>query len=163
MPIFDKVTYVEDATSIDTAFLRAHNIETLLIDADNTLLAPKESLSSPRLKKWVANLKEEGFDLYLISNNTSRRIDAVCEDLGVEGLSFAHKPLIYKIRGFLETRGIDPAKCAFLGDQLFTDMIAARRLKMFAIMVAPISENDYFYTRWIRRFERFVLRQGGKK
>ncbi len=151
---------VDSPLSVGLTFFTERAINTVLIDADNTLLAPGDDHSSAALKAWINTLKENGIRVYLISNNTPRRIAAALKDLAVEGLSFANKPLVYRIRRFMLNNQIDTNHCCFVGDQLFTDMLAAHRLKMTSILVTQISPHDYFYTKWIRRLERRILRKG---
>lgn len=151
---------VDTLLEVEFAFFSDRKINTVFIDADNTLLAPGANHSSAALKAWVMELKTQKIRVFLVSNNTSRRISDALHDLDVEGLSFAHKPLIYKIRGFMKKHAIEGEHCCFIGDQLLTDMLAAYRLKMTSILVTQISPNDYFYTRWIRLIERRILRKG---
>ena len=151
---------VDSPLDVASAFFTDHRIETVLIDADNTLLAPGEVHCSAALKEWITCLKMQGIRVYLISNNRPQRISAALYDLDTEGLSFANKPLTYRIRGFMTKHAIEASRCCFIGDQLFTDMLAAYRLKMTSILVKQISPKDYFYTRWIRRIERRILRKG---
>ncbi|MGB7594592.1 MAG: YqeG family HAD IIIA-type phosphatase [Erysipelotrichaceae bacterium] len=151
---------VDSPLDVGLSFFSDHQIETILIDADNTLLAPGEDHSSIALKDWIKNLKDQGLRVYLISNNTPQRISAALRDLDVEGLSFANKPLTYRIRSFMKSHAIRAERCCFIGDQLFTDMLAAHLLHMKSILVTQIDPKDYFYTRWIRRIERRILRKG---
>lgn len=154
---------VDSPLDVGVSFFSDHRIKTVLIDADNTLLAPGEDHSSIALKDWIMDLKAKGLRVYLISNNTPQRIAAAMRDLDVEGLSFANKPLTYRIRRFMKIHAIDAQNCCFIGDQLFTDMLAAHSLNMISILVTQISPKDYFYTRWIRRIESRILRKGEEK
>lgn len=151
---------VDSPLDVEFAFFSQRSIDTILLDADNTLLAPGEDHSSLALKKWVLALKACGLRIYLISNNMPHRISNALADLEVEGLSFANKPLVYRIKGFMRQHNIDAKHCCFIGDQLFTDILAAYRLNMTSILVKQISPNDYFYTRWVRGVERLILRKG---
>lgn len=151
---------VDSPLDVGSSFFSGHQIETVLIDADNTLLAPGEDHSSIALKDWIMDLKAQGLRVYLISNNTPQRISAALRDLDVEGLSFANKPLTYRIKRFMKSHAIKAEHCCFIGDQLFTDMLAAHLLQMTSVLVTQIDPKDYFYTRWIRRIERRILRKG---
>jgi HAD superfamily phosphatase (TIGR01668 family) len=153
---------VDSPLDVGLTFFTDHLIDTIFIDADNTLLAPGEVCCSDDLKNWICALKSHGIRVYLISNNTRRRIAMVLRDLDLEGLSFANKPLVYRIKGFMRKHNIDARHCCLIGDQLFTDILAAYRLNMTGILVKQISPRDYFYTRWIRRIERRILRKGVK-
>jgi HAD superfamily phosphatase (TIGR01668 family) len=154
--------FVDSPLDIESAFFTRRGIDVVFLDADNTILVPDEALCSPALKAWVNDLKAMDIRVFLVSNNSPRRIRAALRDLDIEGLSHANKPLVYRIRGFMRKHAIEAGRCCFIGDQLFTDILAARRLHMASILVKQISPKDYFYTRWTRRLERWVLKKGAK-
>jgi HAD superfamily phosphatase (TIGR01668 family) len=154
--------FVDSPLDIESAFFTRRGIDVIFLDADNTILVPDEALCSPALKTWVYDLKAMDIRVFLVSNNSPRRIHAALRDLDIEGLSHANKPLVYRIKRFMRQHGILAGRCCFVGDQLFTDILAAHRLKMTSILVRQISPKDYFYTRWIRRLERWVLKKGAK-
>jgi len=45
-----------------------------------------------------------------------------------------------------------------IGDQFFTDVIGAKRLRLFVILVRPLKEREFFVTRINRIFERRILK-----
>lgn len=47
---------------------------------------------------------------------------------------------------------------AVIGDQFFTDVIGAKRLKLFVILVRPMKEKEFFVTRINRIFEKKILK-----
>ena len=52
---------------------------------------------------------------------------------------------------------------AVVGDQIFTDVLGANRLKMYSILVEPICEKDFLITRMNRKFESIVKKKIVKK
>ena len=46
----------------------------------------------------------------------------------------------------------------FVGDQTYTDIWGAHRAGMDAILVKPLSSQDLFHTRILRRLDAFVVR-----
>ena len=56
---------------------------------------------------------------------------------------------------------------AVIGDQIFTDVLGANRMKMFSILVKPIKEKDIWITILKRPIENFIinnyLKQKNKK
>jgi HAD superfamily phosphatase (TIGR01668 family) len=46
---------------------------------------------------------------------------------------------------------------AVIGDQIFTDVLGGNRLGLYTILVTPISEKEFIWTRLMRKLERFVL------
>jgi hypothetical protein len=48
-----------------------------------------------------------------------------------------------------------------VGDQLFTDILGAKRLGIHAILVSPLGDKELPHTRFKRRLERFLLGRKG--
>ena len=46
-----------------------------------------------------------------------------------------------------------------MGDQLFTDIIGARRMKMFPILVKPVGKKDIFITKVKRPIENAFIKK----
>ncbi|MFY9543052.1 MAG: YqeG family HAD IIIA-type phosphatase, partial [Dethiobacteria bacterium] len=42
--------------------------------------------------------------------------------------------------------------------QIFTDVLGGNRLGLYTILVTPISDKEFIWTRLIRKLERMVLR-----
>jgi len=57
----------------------------------------------------------------------------------------------------MQILGTHPGSTAMVGDQLFTDILGARRLGIHAILVSPLSDSELPHTRLKRRIERFLL------
>lgn len=150
--------YVESIYHIDLAKLRARGIDTIISDLDNTLVPWVENKVNPELKQWLENLKAQGFKVCLVSNALERRIAHFRTELNVPGLSRANKPSRKAFRQALALLGSRPETTAMIGDQVFTDVLGGNRLGLFTILVVPLSDRDFFMTRIVRIFERWVLR-----
>ena len=48
---------------------------------------------------------------------------------------------------------------AVVGDQIFTDIIGANRMKMFPILTKPLSETDILITRIKRPIEEYIIKK----
>jgi predicted HAD superfamily phosphohydrolase YqeG len=48
----------------------------------------------------------------------------------------------------------DPAHTANMGDQIFTDVWAGRRMKLYTVLVPPIKDKRDLFTRFKRLLER---------
>ena len=53
-------------------------------------------------------------------------------------------------------------ECAFIGDQIMTDVIGAKRNNLFVIFVDKLDEYEPIRTKFCRFFEGFVLRNFNK-
>ena len=74
----------------------------------------------------------------IVSNNRSgRRVRVSCADLGVAYQGRAGKPSTRGLRSAMARAGVDRSATAMLGDKLLTDVLAARRAGVLALMVEP--------------------------
>ena len=102
-------------------------------------MAPK-SVHRPdqALRDWIAALRREGVEFMIVSNNRSgKRVEAFCGDLGVSYQGHAGKPSPRGLLAAMERAGRDAAHTAMLGDKLLTDVLAANRAGVLALMVEP--------------------------
>ena len=53
--------------------------------------------------------------------------------------------------------GLRPGQVAVIGDQIFTDILGGNRLGLYTILVTPLCEKEFIWTRLIRRLESLVL------
>lgn len=123
--------------------LAAAGITLLLADLDNTLAKYKVLEPSPEIRRWKASLEGAGVDLFLLSNSRKPlRVERYAKDLGVPYLGRAGKPGTGGFRRAMEQMGRTAAQTAMVGDQIFTDVLGARRAGVLALMVEPIELRD---------------------
>ena len=124
---------------IDPKTLAQRGIRLVLADLDNTLAPYGETCPFPEILAWKAGLEAEGIALFLLSNSRKpRRAEHFAKALGIPFLGHAGKP---KSGGYLramERMGRTSAQTAMVGDQIFTDILGAKRTGMLALMVEPI-------------------------
>ena len=124
---------------ITPAYLSERGVTLLLSDLDFTLAAKKTPRPDQPLREWIADLAAHGIGFMIVSNNRSgRRVTEFCADLGVPYQGHARKPSPRGLRAAMEQAGTDPAHTAMLGDKLLTDMLAANRSGVLALMVEPV-------------------------
>ncbi len=123
---------------ITAEYLREQNITLLLSDLDFTLSAKSTRRPDQPLRDWIAALAEAGIGLMIVSNNRSgTRVTEFCADLGVPYQGRAGKPSTKGLEAAMARAGADRAHTAMLGDKLLTDMLAANRAGVLALMVEP--------------------------
>ena len=123
---------------ITAEYLREQNITLLLSDLDFTLAAKSTRRPDQPLREWIAALAEAGIGLMIVSNNRSgTRVTEFCADLGVPYQGHAGKPSTRGLEAAMARAGTDRAHTAMLGDKLLTDMLAANRAGVLALMVEP--------------------------
>lgn len=148
---------------LDTAELRSLGIRGIIADMDNTLVPWYDRAVYPRLASWFAGLKEEGFRLCIVSNNSRERGAQLALDLGIPAFWYAIKPRRRAFRKALREMDLTARETAVIGDQIFTDVLGGNRLGLYTILVSPISDKEFIWTRFMRRLERFVLKRLQRK
>ena len=150
--------YVKSIGDIDYEALWKAGIRTLLFDNDNTILTYDTLEISEETQRLFAWLKERGFALWIISNGRKARVKALTASLQVHGIAKAGKPLTRGARYILRETESEPASCAIIGDQVFTDVWCGNECGMTSVWVHPISlEIDEAITRVKRPLERVLL------
>ncbi|MBQ7173662.1 MAG: YqeG family HAD IIIA-type phosphatase [Clostridia bacterium] len=150
---FDKIT---------PKYLSERGVRLLFTDVDNTL-APYE-LPEPdeRVTAWLDSLKEAGITVVFLSNNHSDRLAIFNASLGLDAYSDCKKPFIGILKKIAKEKEIPLSACALLGDQIFTDIWAGKRLGILSLMVPPIKDKTTLFFRAKRRLERPVLKKFAK-
>ena len=151
---------------IDPAALAAGGVTLLLADLDNTLARYGQPDPAPALLAWREALRAAGVDLFLLSNSRKpQRVGHYAQALGIPYVGHAGKPGTAGFFQAMERMGRTPAQTAMVGDQLFTDILGAKRAGVLALMVEPIElkGNPGRYLRYAveEPFRALGRRRGG--
>ena len=124
---------------ITLEYLKSRGIKLLLSDLDFTLAPKSVRRPNQELREWIAALKDSGIQLMIVSNNRSgARVTEFCADLGIPYEGHAGKPSTRGLEAGMKRAGVSRAETAMLGDKLLTDMLAANRAGVLALMVEPL-------------------------
>ncbi len=124
---------------ITPEYLKRLGITLLLSDLDFTLAAKSTPHSDQRVRDWIAALHKSEIAFMIVSNNRSgKRVTDFCAELGVPYQGHAGKPGTRGLREAMIRAGSDARHTAMLGDKLLTDVLAANRAGMTALMVEPV-------------------------
>ena len=158
--------YLDSVKNIKPTLLKKNNIKGLILDVDNTLIDYYRNLVDGA-EKWCEELKNEGIKCIILSNSNKRsKVEEVAEKLNIDYIMFAKKPLKSGFKRALSKLELKPEEVAVVGDQLFTDVIGAKRMNMFSILVKQVGEKDIFITKLKRPIENAIIRkylEKGKK
>ncbi len=159
--------YLNSVIDINATLLKKNKLEALILDVDNTLIDYYKNLIDGA-EDWCENLKSEGIKCIILSNsNKKEKVETVAKKLGIKYVMFAKKPLKSGFKRALEKLEMKPEQVAVVGDQIFTDVVGAKRMKMFSILVKQVGEKDIFITKVKRPIENAIikkyLREKGKK
>lgn len=131
----------------------------VLFDLDNTLIEWDNNQPAPEMLQWMQKVRERGFQVCLLSNNSAQRVQEIARYVDVPFFAPARKPLLRVFQQALRSMGLQPEQTAMVGDQMFTDVLGGNRLGMYTIWVRPLSSKEFFGTRFTRMLEKIVLRQ----
>lgn len=149
--------YCKNVQSVDIGRLKYEGLEGVAIDVDNTLIDYNQVLSD-EVKNWVEKVKKSGLKICILSNsNNKNKVQKVATALDLEYVMVAKKPFKSGFKKACNLMKLDPVFVAVIGDQLFTDVIGANRMGMFSVYVEPINKKEYWYTKWKRPLEAFIL------
>ena len=150
---------VDTFLEVTPLFLRDLGCRVLLLDVDSTLAPHGSCLPPHEVAEWAAALRAGGILCFVVSNGERRRLAGFCEALGVPHVARAGKPSPAAVLKSLSTLGATPMEAAFLGDQLYTDVLCAKNAGVLSILTAPILCAEPWNVRWKRWFERRTLRR----
>ena len=152
--------YYKDILSINYDYLIHNNYNILLFDLDNTILNNRETVVSNDIINLFTNLKRMGFTVLIVSNALPGRVQNVAKVLGVKGYGLAFKPFIKKIYKIKQAKKFNIENMVVIGDQLFTDIKAAKKLGIKSILVDPIDVYEPFITVFNRGRENDLINRG---
>lgn len=148
--------YLKSTYEINFEQLYEQGFRGILFDIDNTLV-PHGAPADARAIKLFQKLHTMGFKTCLISNNKEPRVKSFCEQVGSLYIYKAGKPLP---KGYLEgirRMGTKTENTLFVGDQIFTDVLGAKRANLYTIMVSPIHSKEEIQIVLKRYLEKIVL------
>ena len=155
--------YIENVLEIDADFLKKNQLKGLLLDVDNTLLY-YDRTRLKGIEVWVKERKAEGTKLCILSNSDKKdKVQLLAEDLGIPFIYFAKKPLKSGFKRAQKILGLEACHIGVVGDQIFTDVLGANRMKMKSILTKPLEERDIFITKVKRPLEDFIIKSYLKK
>ncbi len=157
MKIFPDV-YAESVFKINYKKLYEKGIRNIIFDVDNTLISYDESEPNKRLISLFDHIEKLGFTIFLVSNNTHERIAYFSKNLDFHVVANSNKPLPFKVKKSLKGHTINKGNTVIIGDQLMTDVLFSKFLKIRSILVTPISVRDMWYTKPSRKIEKFLLK-----
>ena len=148
-------------------FLARQGIRALVLDVDNTLTGDGSQQLDPGVSAWLEAMRAAGVSLTIVSNNTGRRVRPFARRIGLAWVPLACKPLPPGLMTARRRLGVARRQMAMVGDQIFTDRLAAGLYGIRCLYVLPRTPHDKNRgVRFKRRLEKPFLRRyyekGGK-
>ena len=155
---------LNSVTDITPELLQKHGIRSLLLDVDSTLKRYSATKIPPEIARWIDSMRENGVLFCILSNGLEHRIRPLAAQMQLPYVAQALKPSPFGCRKAMKTMEFDPKATAIVGDQVFADILAGKFAKIFTILVTPIHpEEEHWYTRIKRPFEKWVVKHRGTK
>lgn len=153
--------YLNSVYELNTIALKAKGIKAIIVDIDNTLVSWDAKVPDEKVNDLVCKLSAEGYKICILSNNTRKRVEEFNKCLNLPAIHKAIKPSKAAFRRAMKLMGTNSSNTAVIGDQLFTDVLGGNRLGLYTVLVSPISDKEFAWTRFVRMIEKAVLKRKG--
>ena len=154
---------LDSVSKIDIGLLSYLGIRGLILDVDNTLSPPHQKLPTSDIIQWFHLMHQGGIKMVIVSNNNRKRVAFFAKDLGIEYIPFGLKPLPFAVLTAVKRMGIAKSEAVVIGDQIFTDILAANLAGIKTILVNPIDKMESVILRFKRKLEKPVIRRYHKR
>ena len=134
----------------------------ILFDVDNTLVEHGQPVTI-RAIELFARLREAGFKTCIISNNKEYRVKPLADALESYYVYKAGKPAARGYIEGMEHMGTSGSTTLFVGDQIFTDILGAKRAGIHPILVKPVAKHEEIQIGLKRKLEYFILKKYNKE
>ncbi|MBR4726659.1 MAG: YqeG family HAD IIIA-type phosphatase [Clostridia bacterium] len=152
--------------ALTPALLKSYGAQAVAIDLDNTAVLDSSYRVPARTLEWVDSMRDAGIPVAIISNTYLHRGWYLSRKMGrLPFIALANKPSVKPIRRMAARLGVPVSALAMVGDQLFTDVLAANRAGAISVRTAPIAEEKRisWYFRRLREKERRFLQTYARK
>lgn len=148
---------VENVFLIDYQKLYNNGFKALIFDIDSTLV-PHGAPSTPEILELFNELKNIGFRILLLSNNSIARIEDFNQGISVPYIAMADKPRNNNYLKALKQLDVTKDEALVIGDQLFTDILGANRSGIKSILVDFLMYDHETKIGKKRQLEKVFLR-----
>ena len=161
--------FFNDIYEITPEFLINEGVKALVLDIDNTLVTYDDPEPTESVLKWLKSMEAAGIKIAFVSNNKPPRVERFNSKLGYFARAKGGKPFTKHVKRAMAHMGVTKEETALIGDQLLTDVMAARNAKLHrSFLVKPIKDKTDAFTRSKRLLEKPYIKkyykmQGGNK
>ena len=120
----------------------AQGIRLVLLDIDNTLVRHGSRAGDDKARQTIERIRRAGLLPYIVSNAKPSRARQFADSLGVPCVGLSGKPSPRGLKTAMQKSGFLPDQTVMIGDQLFTDVRAARNAQVMAVLVLPVDRHE---------------------
>lgn len=149
---------LDRVTDITPAILKKYNINSLILDVDNTLSTHHGQVLTDGLPEWLVNMRNSGIGMIILSNSKEQRVKTFAEKINLPYISLGLKPLPFRYISALKRLGNKRNNTAIVGDQIFTDVLGGNIVGIKTILLDPIKLETTSGFVFKRKIERGVYK-----
>jgi len=150
---------LDRVTDITVSLLNKYNINSLILDVDNTLSTHHGQVLTDGLPEWLECMRENGIKMTVLSNSTSKRLEPFAKKIGLDYISLGLKPLPFGYLRALRRLGSSKRETAIVGDQIFTDVLGGNFVGLKTVLLTPIKPEASLRFRMKRKVEAFLIKK----
>ncbi len=163
MSVFLPDMYIKRVTDVTVKMLKDHGVKGIILDVDNTLTHHGSQNVDDAVILWLKLMKENGFELIIVSNNTNARIKPFAARLGLEYVAMGCKPLPHGYNVAKKKFKLISNEIVIIGDQIYTDILGGNLAGMKTILVKPFKYEKETFMRLKRKLEKRHIKRFKKK
>ncbi len=133
--------YNNDITKVHLDDLKKLNIKGLILDLDNTIMAPKSARLDLHVQYWLEVMKKNFKIVVLTNNKHAFYLEAVRHVLDLPVIGFAKKPWSCGIKEALDILKIPNENIAIIGDRPLTDIWLGQRYGFKTVLVKALTAH----------------------
>lgn len=130
----------------------------IIVDIDNTLVRDNAP-ANHKAKKLIKGLKKIGFRTCIVSNSSRDRVRTFAKKVKSPYVYKARKPSPKGIQKAMRIMDTDPASTLFIGDQIYTDILAANNAGVYSILTDVIDPEERKQVKIKRFFEKPIIKK----
>ena len=142
--------YVKNAYELPYEEMHARGFSGIIFDIDNTV-ALDNGPADDKCRQLFAKLSKMGYKTMILSNNDEPRVKSFADDVGCDYVFKAAKPSREGYAKAVKKLGMKKNRVFMVGDQIFTDILGAKRSGIFAVMAGKLywKERAHIYLKRI--------------
>ena len=152
--------YDSDVTRIRLEDIKNLGVSGLILDLDNTIMAPKSARLELPVQYWLEVMKKNFKIVVLTNNKKAFYLEAVRHVLELPVIGFAKKPWSAGIKEALEILNMPNEKIAIIGDRPLTDIWLGQRYGFKTVLVRALTAHiEPWWKFFLRKLEWSFIRR----
>lgn len=144
--------YFKSIYDINYKLLKNNKIKCIIFSLDNTLAPLNLKSPNKKIKDLIEELNKMNFKVIIVSNADMERVEPFKEILSVDSAYSSKKPSKNKFKKILKLYKLKPEEVALVGNLIFSDILAANRMKFTSILVNSIGALDASSTKMLDNY-----------